>query len=279
MSFSIDNISPNRLAISSWCYGSEYYAGHFSLLDLPELASRLGISNIEFNDFMLPVPRFSRVAQPAYHLVGCGENDAWRYRISTLKKLKQKLDQNQQKCVCWTMNTDFSNSRSWFGSSIYLWWGIQAAQILKVDYLRIILGGDEQSSEADSQIAQKVSGAVQRVLEQLPNTSVILENHWGLSTQIGRMTHIYAQARGRLKAAEQNRFGICLDPVNMLDAPLEPQWDRLIPHTKHAHLKLKKHSGEAIDLDLFVSKLRQSRYDGYFVIEDPDLLALLPPKA
>jgi len=50
----------NILAVSSWCWHAEYYAGSWSLLDLPEAAVSAGVSAIECNDFMLPPPRLRR---------------------------------------------------------------------------------------------------------------------------------------------------------------------------------------------------------------------------
>ena len=145
MDSSIQTIPNNRLAVSSWCWGSDFYAGKFTLLDMPAKAHKLAIQHLELNDFMLPVPRFSRVAQPIYQQLSNHQNEVWRYRTRTLKALKNQLDENQQRCICWTMNTDFcSDDKMWFGRPVYWGWGIQAVRILQPNYLRIILGGDEQ---------------------------------------------------------------------------------------------------------------------------------------
>lgn len=48
----------NRLAVGSWSWHDAYYAGAWSLLNLPADAASVGIPAIECNDFMLP-PRAS----------------------------------------------------------------------------------------------------------------------------------------------------------------------------------------------------------------------------
>lgn len=277
MRFSINDIDSGRLAISSWCWGSDFYAGRFSLLDMPERVAKHQIKNVELNDFMLPVPRFSRVAQPIYQRLCRQNQEVWRYRASTLNAIKQKLDQNGQSCICWTLNTDFTvDDVAWFGSPVYVRWGIQAAGILEADYLRIILGGEKTIDESqDEQIAARTVTAVRTMLKRLPNASIILENHWGVGTNIGRMMKIFLKVRSELTDPEQARFGICLDPVNMSgedSKELEDQWDLMLPYAQHAHLKLSRHSGEPIALDRFVQKLQRAGYSGHFVIEDPHLL-------
>lgn len=270
----IRDIPNSRLAVSSWCWGSDFYAGQFSLLEMPAKARKLGIQNLELNDFMLPVPRFSRVVQPIFRQLSRHQNEVWRYRTSTLKGLKSQLDQHQQRCICWTMNTDFcSDDKQWFGRPVYWRWGVQAVRILEPNYLRIILGGDERiKPNADDQIADRLCRFVQTVLKECTAVTIVLENHWGVSTHIGRMMNIYLKVCGQISQNGQNRFGICIDPANMADEPLEAHWDLMLRHAHHAHLKLSQHNGNPIDLEHFLAKLTDIDYAGHYVIEDPDLL-------
>ena len=54
--------------LSALALHDAYYAGAWSLLNLPADAASVGIPAIECNDFMLPPPRFSRVRRPLLSL-------------------------------------------------------------------------------------------------------------------------------------------------------------------------------------------------------------------
>jgi len=77
-----------QLGVSSWSWHEPYYAGRWSLLDLPDGAHQAGLSLIEANDFMLPPPRFSRVRQPLWRLLPGAPPELWRYSWVSLEQLK-----------------------------------------------------------------------------------------------------------------------------------------------------------------------------------------------
>ena len=76
------------LAASSWCWHEPYYAGSWSLLDLPASAKAAGLTAIECNDFMMPPPRLSRLRQPLLRLhVECGSGTYVRSLVRDLGEL------------------------------------------------------------------------------------------------------------------------------------------------------------------------------------------------
>lgn len=98
----------NILAVSSWCWHAEYYAGSWSLLDLPKAAASAGVSAIECNDFMLPPPRLSRLRRPLLSLLPGAPPELWRYSRETLRQLSARAQANRTKILAWTINSDFT---------------------------------------------------------------------------------------------------------------------------------------------------------------------------
>ena len=268
------NIPPQKLAVSSWCWASDYYHGQFSLFDLPGRAAAAGFESVEANDFMLPPPSFSRVTRPFYALLPHGNPELWRYRQTAIRRLKLELDSHRVRCLCWTLNTDFSRGGvAAVGRALYHRWGLTAAKTLNVPLLRIISGGQAEDVVTLS-LVRRMTSFVQSAVEQLPHITVILENHWGISTDTTKHLTLFTQVKEQLPSSLQHRFALCLDPANIAQADRQSAWTRMAHHAGHVHLKTAV-DNEAIDLPQFletVHNAHQGRYDGTFTIEDPSLV-------
>lgn len=261
-------------------WGTEYYYSQFSLFDLPKLAQSHQIPLVEMNDFMLPPPRFSRIVRPLLWSIPSLPADTWRYRTRSLYQIKENLAAHQSRCLCWTINSDFTRpSRANLAQWYYRSWGIEAAKLLETRFLRFILGGSNESKLSPSEIeivAQRIARFVRHAHQQLPELTLLIENHWGVSSNIDQFLTIFKKANENLSAAEQAIFGICLDPLNIPKREnLQIAWQKMVPYAKHVHLKETNADGEAIDLLPFVHLLKQAGYDGYWVIEDKSLLKTL----
>ncbi|NET74130.1 MAG: hypothetical protein F6K62_25345, partial [Sphaerospermopsis sp. SIO1G2] len=187
-----------KLAIGSWVWGTDYYHGRFSLLDLPRQAAELGFQQIECNDFILPPPRLSRVTRPFYSLLPYANPDLWRYRSATLRTLKNELETHQKTCLCWAMNTDFAQPvLGQLASRLYWWWGARAVELLQPRMVRIIAGGD-QKTVLNNHIVKRMAACVRYFLQRPSVQHVVLENHWGLSSTIDQHLQLYAQVNDQL---------------------------------------------------------------------------------
>ncbi len=260
---------PHRLGISSWVWGSDYYNGRFSLLDFPTRAATHHISLLECNDFMLPPPRFSRIARPLHHLIPHANPELWRYRRATLKQLKHEIDRHQQTCLCWTMNTDFSRfGLAKWANRYYQSWGRQAVEILGAQRLRIIAGG-ANDAQLTPQTATTMARFIREMLDQTTLEMIVFENHWGLSTNIIQHMTLYTAVRQQLNPADQSKFWLCLDPQNIPNEIDKQQaWQQMAGYTRHVHIK----NGTAE----FTDFLTQIAYQNMVVIEDAQLLSSLP---
>lgn len=273
----LTHLPPRQLAVSSWCWAADFYAGRFSLLDLPVRAAAAGFQLVEANDFMLPPPRFSRVIQPLTRMIPRVNPELWRYQRQTLVRFKHLLDQAEVQCVCWTLNSDFSEELSGpIGRSLYEWWGLSACDILSVSRLRIIAGGG--SSEVDQwsleKVVERMSRFVKRGLDRLPDLTIVFENHWGLSTDIDTHLAIFRKVRDRLPDAIKSRFALCLDPTNLDSPDPQPLWEKMAPDATHIHLKVR---GERQPIDLpalieLINNAHRGSFNGVYVVEGQELL-------
>ena len=253
------DIPESRLAISSWAFAEAYYRSEFSLLDLPGAAAERGFRLVEMNDFMLPPPPYSRVVRPLFKLLPQVNAELWRYRQTTLRELKRRLTANEVACLCWTINSDFAGPA---GTSLAqrLYWqrGLEAAILLAARKLRIILGGADGGQPAVHTVPQ-LSRFVRMALACFDGT-LVLENHWGVSSDIDVMLAIFHDVRSRLSAAEQARFWLCLDPDNMHEMDRPAQWAKMAPWAGHVHLK-------GAPPPELMSLLLAADYDGYYCLE------------
>ena len=255
-------IPHDKIAIGSWVWGSDYYHGRFSLLDLPQKAAELDIQQIECNDFILPPPRFSRLTQPFHKAIPYINPDLWRYRRASLTTLKKELDARNQTCLCWALNTDFTSPRvGWFANWFYHQWAIQAINILRPPLIRIIAGGT-QTTPITGRLIQQMTNSVLLLLQRPSVKQIVFENHWGASTDMTQHIDIYRQVRKNLHDDEKRCWRLCLDPFNLESENPEKSWERMAPYAGHVHLKLGRDHGRLLQI------LEGVGYTGMFTIEE-----------
>jgi sugar phosphate isomerase/epimerase len=256
--------------ISSWCWARDYYAGIFHLHHTPAKVAALGYNQVELNDFMLPPPRFSRIIRPLLQAIPTLPPDLWRYRIASLRQLREELDRHAVQCVCWTLNTDFT--KPLWSQRLYWQWGIRAANVVGASKIRIILGGKATTdfTHHAPRITQNCRHFIQQCHKIAPHLDIVLENHWGISTDIEQHMAIFLAVREQLTPVQQAKFGLCLDPVNMPASAHRPtNWQTMLPHTTHLHLKPSLSAPETATL---WQQVAQADYDGSIVFEcDGDL--------
>lgn len=262
------------LAVSSWSWHAAYYAGRWSLLDLPAAAVTAGLSAIEGNDFMLPPPRFSRLRRPLLRLLPGAPPELWRYSQASLRQLRARAKADEVTILAWTINSDFTlPRRQWPAQQLYLWRGLWAVRELGATLLRINLGGSvETATDQDELIARRLAHFVRTSQQRLPGLMITLENHWGVSSDIDRHLHIFDAARGLLDAASRACLGCCFDPANMAESDQRPRWWReLAVRANHFHLKTAQFDGDGRELSLPHAEigtiLQAAGYRGWTTIE------------
>lgn len=264
-----------RLAASSWSWHAPYYAGEWSLLDLPRSARKAGVSHIECNDFMLPPPRLSRVRQLLLRLLPGAPPELWRYSRATLEQLAENAGAEDVNALTWTINSDFSVPWwQWPAQKVYLRRGLDAAQRLQVRLLRVNLGQREGAD--DALVARRLADFVIQSQRHCPGLIITVENHWGISTDIDRHLAIVRDAARRLPEAFGVCFGCCFDPDNMpsdgvSESEREHWWRELASEANHYHLKTTAFDEEGEDRALpharLMALLDDAGYGGDVAIE------------
>lgn len=270
-----------QLAVSSWSWHEAYYAGRWSLWDLPQGARRVGLSLIEANDFMLSPPRFSRIRRPLLALLPGAPPELWRYSRGSLEQLKRRAmgygEHGQEtgsiSTLCWTINSDFTvPHRAWPLQQVYLRRGLAAAHHLYAPLLRLNLGGQPDTPTAqDERLITRLAAFVRQSHDHTPGLTLTVENHWGISTDIERHLWLVAQAKSRLPASLQGRLGCCFDPGNMPEGEQETWWRGLAAAANHFHFKTTEFDGRGRDPHLphdhILALLRAAHYQGDVTIE------------
>lgn len=263
-----------ELAVSSWSWHAPYYAGNWSLLDLPTTAVDIPLYHLEANDFMLPPPRLSRVRQPLLRLLPGAPPELWRYSRASLRQLHANAQAQGVTLVAWTVNSDFTvPATHWPAQWLYLRRGLAAARGLGVSLLRLNLGGTAVTPvEVDGRILSRLVRFAEGALTAVPALQLTVENHWGVSSDPERHLRLLDGVAARLSPAHQARFGACFDPANLPDAPERPRWWReLALRANHYHLKTVRFDGAGNELTLpqgeLVRLLREVGYHGRVTIE------------
>ena len=262
-----------QLAVSSWSWHEAYYAGCWSLLDLPAGARQAGLSLIEANDFMLPPPRFSRIRRPLLARLPGAPPELWRYSRSSLAQLKQNAAAHQTPILCWTINSDFTvPNGAWPVQQIYLRRGIAAAHQLHAPLLRLNLGGQPDTpTSVDERLITRLVAFLRQSQRHTPGLTLTVENHWGISTDIERHLWLVAQAKSRLPEGWQGRLGCCFDPNNMPEGERETWWRGLAAAANHFHFKTTTFDERGRDPHLphdhILALLRSANYRGDVTIE------------
>lgn len=263
------------LAASSWCWHEPYYAGSWSLLDLPASAKAAGLTAIECNDFMMPPPRLSRLRQPLLRLLPGAPPELWRYSRATLDALAAKAQAEKMRLLTWTINSDFSVAAwQWPAQQLYLRRGLAAAQRLGVALLRVNLG--QVDAVSDEVVARRLANFAGNALRKTPGLQITVENHWGVSTDIDRHLRIVRDAAQQTPPLLRERFGCCFDPHNMprdkvSEEEVERWWRELAAEANHYHVKTTAFNEEGEDTSLphahLLALLADAGYEGDAAIE------------
>jgi sugar phosphate isomerase/epimerase len=264
----------NTLAVSSWSWHAAYYAGNWSLLDLPTGAAAAGIEAIECNDFMLPPPHLSRIRRPLLSLLPGAPPELWRYSRTTLQQLQANAQTGNCLFLAWTINSDFSvPAHHWPTQRLYLERGLAAASLLQTSLLRVNLGGaPETPGNRDPVIARRLAEFVVLSQRRSPGLAITVENHWGISADIDRHLRLVDAAAAQLPSSLQGSFGCCFDPGNMpVSLDRARWWRELAKRANHYHLKTTRFDAAGNDPDLphaaLFELLRETGYRGAVTIE------------
>ncbi len=262
-----------EVAVSSWSWHGPFYAGNLFLHDVPREAARLGFRAVELNDFMLAPPRLSRLRALAFrwarwvvhqaHLFGQGKppsplperlahvqsvlaafahrgdprapEELARYTQHNLKRVRAALDEARVRCIAWTVNSDLCVSEAfWPWQRRYLHWGVAAAQVLEAPLLRLTLGGKpDMSAEVEGRVVARLAALADEAARRAPACTLVVENHWGISTDPDRLLRILDAASERANRA----VGLCFDSGNLPPEARETGWARLAPRARHVHFK------------------------------------------
>ncbi len=267
-------VDARDLAVSSWSWHAPYYAGTWSLLDLPTTAVDIPLTHIEANDFMLPPPRLSRLRQPLLRLLPGAPPELWRYSRPSLHQLRANAQAHGTKLVAWTINSDFTvPAHHWPAQSLYLRRGLAAARFLEVPLLRLNLGGTADTPASyDPRLVQRLSNFAQNALNQVSGLTLTIENHWGVSSDPARHIRLLDEVAARLSPSQRVRFGACFDPANLPNAPERPAWwAALAKRANHYHLKTGRFDEAGEELTLphasLVALLKKVHYHGRVTIE------------
>lgn len=264
---------PDAVAVSSWSWHAPFYEGRLYLHDVPHEAARLGFQAVELNDFMLAPPRFGRVrallfklARAALHTlrppVETGAptppparlaqvqsllaafshrhtpaipDELIRYTHQNLRRVRQALDESGVQCLVWTVNSDFCTPDTvWAWQERYLHWGLAAAQTLGATRLRLTLGGTADASpDVETRVVERLAALAAYASTHHPTCQLVVENHWGITTEPERLLRILDRARQRAGVT----IGLCFDPGNLPPETREEGWALLAPQAAHLHFK------------------------------------------
>jgi sugar phosphate isomerase/epimerase len=263
-----------RLAVSSWSWHEDYYQGKWSLLDLPEAAAHLGLDLVECNDFMLPPPGYSRVRRPLLSPWPGLPPDLWRYSRHSLHRLREVAAANDVRILAWTVNSDLavSNGR-WPLQWLYLRLGVAAARKLKASFLRLTLGGQANApTSIDGLIIRRLARFIKASQRWYPGLSITVENHWGISADIGRHLRLLNGVDRSLSPPLRRYFGCCFDPGNILEEDDKwHAWRELAACANHYHFKIlgpdPAGNDPALPHEALFNLLREMGYQGNVTIE------------
>lgn len=258
--------SEKRIAVSSWTWHDAFYKGDLHLLHIPAKARESGISQVELNDFMLPPGRWSRSRGLFRWLFGQHNKNPKqrRYLQSTLSKLADELHENNVDCISWAIETNFTVAESlWQEELAYIKMGVQTAAKLKANMIRLTIGGSAQMGmEVDQLVIQRLKTILAHCKRSFPIVRPIVENHWGLTTDIGRYLKIIEAVDGT---------GVCFDPGNIAKQDQEEAWGRLAAKAAIFHLKIYHYHPDQLDQNIayctIFDALAANDYKGKVVIE------------
>ncbi|MCB0036362.1 MAG: sugar phosphate isomerase/epimerase [Anaerolineales bacterium] len=260
-----------QIAVSSWSWHHPFYFDPiFTLFDVPQQAAAWGIPFVELNDFMLPPPRLSRIRKWFRPRQSSYPAAWWHYTAGNVRALRKALDTAAVRCICWTLDTDFTVSEAqWAAQRRYIKRGLQTAVALDAELVRLTLSGkEEKRSEVDALVVQRLQQTAQETAARYPALQLVVENHGGITADSGRMLTILQAVN---KGLDQCRVGVCFDPSNVPAEQQPRDWFSLAAAATHVHLKTKAFTKRGEEKEIPYSTifklLKQNDYQGYMVIE------------
>lgn len=254
------------IAVSSWSFHDELYAGKLHLSDVPFRVYELGYRAVELQDtFLWPKPPnrlarlFGRKAAP----IVPGEFDR-----KTVLRLHLNRHRSGTKLVCWTIDSDLTveAGEAERKQKEYLASAIQTARFLNAPLIRLTLGGQRGASAEDDRAA--FDRAVNLMSSILPvaiasGVKLAVENHGGLSADPAALVEF-------VQRFHSPYLGVCLDFGNFDDDPASGL-AAMAPHAIHVHAKSRTFDAQGeettIDYRLCLSTLKAAKYDGAISIE------------
>lgn len=189
-----------------------------------------------------PAPPPSRLAQVqsvlaafSHRQVPAMPDELLRYTHRNLRRVREALDESNVRCTTWTVNSDFCVPDTvWAWQERYLRWGLAATEILGATHLRLTLGGNADASpETEAQVVERLAALARYAHTHHPTCQLVVENHWGISTEPARLLRILDTASERAG----HPIGLCFDPGNLPPDQREAGWALLAPRASHLHFK------------------------------------------
>lgn len=248
------------IAVSSWSFHADLYAGKLHLSDMPFRAYDLGYRAVELQDlFLWPRPPgrlrrlFGRKADPIV---------PGQYDRKALLRTHLNRHRSGTKLVCWSIDSDLT-SEDVTAQKAYLASAIEAAHFISAPILRLTLGGEKNDRAGYDRATDLVRNVLPVVMAF--DLKIAIENHGGLSGDPATLIEFVTQFHSP-------QVGVCLDFGNF-DEPssAEKSIELLAPHAIHVHAKSRafKDTGEeaTIDYRACLSALKAAKYAGAISIE------------
>ena len=248
------------IAVSSWSFHADLYAGKLHLSDMPFRAYDLGYRAVELQDlFLWPRPPgrlrrlFGRKAEPLV---------PGQYDRQALLRTHLHRHRSGTRLVCWSVDSDLA-SGDVAAQKATLAAAIEAAHFLNAPILRLTLGGQENDRAGFDRATDLVRNVLPVVMAF--DLKIAIENHGGLSGDAATLIEFVSQFNSP-------HVGVCLDFGNFNDpAGVAESIGLLAPRAIHVHAKSRafKDNGEeaTIDYRLCLSALKAANYDSAISIE------------
>jgi sugar phosphate isomerase/epimerase len=257
-----------QIAVSSWSFHRELYAGALRLAGVPLAVFELGIRHVELNDLFLAPPPPGPIAR----LFGAkpAQSKTPDYGRRALQHVRQNRFRSGARLVCWTIETDVTvvTPEAQNAQRAYLATAIEAARFLGAPILRLTLGGKRGERAG-------LGRAIDLLRSVLPvamasGLRLAIENHGGLSSEPGTLEEVVGAFRWSGDPGARP-IGVCLDFGHFAEGDQAAGVARLAPLAIHAHAPVRAldERGEetSIDYRQSLGALRAAGYDAAISIE------------
>ncbi len=252
------------IAISSWSFHAELYAGTLRLADVPYRVHDLGYGAVELQDMVL----YPRPPSPLARLLGKKTPPFNQYRYDRRALLKVRLNRLRSgtRLVCWTIDSDLTVSEGpdRQKQKAYLAAAIETADFLNAPLIRLTLGGAHDDRAAYDRAVELMSSVLPVAMAR--HVRFAIENHGGLSGDPAVLAEF-------VQHFHSPYLGVCLDFGNFEGAPrdLGESLGALAPHAIHAHAKSREFNAQGgettIDYRMCLGALKAASYAGAISVE------------